>query len=126
MYNKTEHLILETTELRGKREVRIGKFFCILNNKTYTTLGGLRNAIKPKMKIKEYYDIYYKQESEGYCKECNGTTNFKDLLTGYLNFCSNGCFNKDPIKREKISKRFENKDTLEKFITCRKIWRDNQ
>ena len=42
-YNKEDHFKTKGVEVRGKienvRKVQIGEFYCLLNNKTYSTLG---------------------------------------------------------------------------------------
>jgi len=58
-YIKEEHFIVERTEIRGNRSVRAGKFYCILNDKIYNTLGGLRTALRHYMSVKDYYIRYY-------------------------------------------------------------------
>jgi hypothetical protein len=107
LYNKEEHFVVESIEIRGKRNIKIGKFYCVLNDKTYSTLGGIRNAIRPfNYTVKDFYDSFYKLESEGFCTHCGNQCSFDNLLNGYKKFCSDICFNKDPSKREKISNRF--------------------
>nr|QMP82985.1 MAG: hypothetical protein [Caudoviricetes sp.] len=124
MYLKEEHFVLERTEIRGKREIKIGKFYFILTNKTYNTLGGIRNAIRPfGFTVKQYYDLYYKTEEEGKCIICGNECKFKNLVVGYGEYCSDVCFNKSPEKRKKISNRFVNNP--EKFESYKKLRKSN-
>lgn len=128
IFEKSEHLICEGTELRNGRNVKIGKFFCILNNKVYDTLVALKNAIKPKMLVKDYYDKYYKTAEESSpCVICEiNSRSFKSLIEGYSNYCSSSCFNKSPEKRKKVSERFiNNPENLKSFIEKNKQTRDS-
>lgn len=95
-YSKVEHFKVSGTETRGSREVIIGEFFCVVNGKTYSTLGGVRNAIRPKFgTVKAFYDEYYKTEVEGICEVCGSTDcGFVSILDGYRHFCSPMCFSK--------------------------------
>lgn len=107
-YDKNSHLIVHCTELHNGKNIKIGTFYCILNGKTYDTLGGLRNAYNQKMTTKEYYDTYYKMpHEEELCVVCKKNHKvFKSLLEGYSNYCSSSCFNKTEHKRKIISHRF--------------------
>lgn len=50
------------------------------------------------MESKEYYDIYYKQETDGICETCGGPTKFYRISQGgYFRFCSKKCSNKSPF-----------------------------
>ena len=44
---------------------------------------------------KIYFDLYYKKENDGICKNCNSTTNFIGLNAGYFKFCSLLCSNRN-------------------------------
>nr|QMP83599.1 MAG: hypothetical protein [Caudoviricetes sp.] len=124
MCSREEHFVLERLEIRGNRKIKIGKFYFALADKTYDTLGGIRNAIRPfKMTVKEYYDKYYKIEGEGICLQCGSNCSFQDLIVGYKKYCSDTCFNKSSTKREKISNRFV--DNLEKLESYKKTRRLN-
>lgn len=113
-FNKEEHLKVLSEEERGNRKVKIGQFYCILNGKIYPTLGGLRNAVKPNMTIKSYYDEYYKTEGENVCSVCGGRhDNFDGLLNGYSKYCSSKCANRSLEHREAVRNRF--KDDPEKL-----------
>lgn len=105
MRDKTEDFVVTHIENRGNREVKVGHFYCVLNNKVYNTLGGLRNAVKPKMTIKEYYDVYYKAEHEGICY-CGNETSFDNVIDGYSKFCSNACHCKTDEHRNIVKNRF--------------------
>lgn len=82
-YNKEEHLIVEREELSANGRVyKRGKFYCITNGKTYDSLGGLRNAIRP-MTIEAYYREFYMLESEGKCEMCGKATTFRNVIDGF-------------------------------------------
>lgn len=51
---------------------------------------------------KTYYDLYLKQDGEGFCKICGKPTKYDTILTGYRQYCSTKCLNLDPIIRAKI------------------------
>lgn len=58
---KDEHFVVTGTEKRGNRFIKVGKFYCLLNGKTYDTMYGLRNAIRVYgYTSKQYYDEFYK------------------------------------------------------------------
>lgn len=44
-------------------------------------------ASHPNIKLKTYYDKYFKQENEGVCKYCGSKTKFKNLTHGYHIIC---------------------------------------
>lgn len=95
---------------KGNRyNVLRGKFYCCLNGKTYNSLGGLRNGIRPYFAtVKEFYDTYYKTPDEGICVVCGKEAIFKNVVRGYSRVCSDICHCKDPLHRQKVSTRFEN------------------
>lgn len=41
--------------------------------------------------LKDYYDKYLKQENENICQYCNKKTNYRNMVRGYLDFCSRKC-----------------------------------
>lgn len=41
--------------------------------------------------VREYYDIYLKQDGEGICPICGNKTNFKSIRYGYYKTCSHKC-----------------------------------
>lgn len=107
-YSKEEHFKVERVEERGNRKVRIGKFYCILNGKTYDTLGGLRNAIKPHMTMKEFYIEYYSSEEDfDVCVVCGKDHRiFIDVVEGFREYCSNTCSLKIDSHRAAVANRF--------------------
>src|ERR1700747_2021086 len=118
LYDKSEHIVVERIEFNGKRDIPKGKFYCILNGKTYDSAFGLNNAIKPHITMKQYYIEYYATEEDLLpCSICGvGDRIFKDILVGFRDFCSRSCANKREDKRDKISKRFlNNPEKLESF-----------
>ena len=54
---------------------------------------------------KEYYDEFYKIETDGNCKICGVTVNFNNLRCGYRKFCSSKCSNTDPEVKIKIGNK---------------------
>lgn len=46
---------------------------------------------KHNISVKEYYDIYFKNESEGICKNCGEPTNFINMTRGYSIYCNYKC-----------------------------------
>ncbi len=46
-----------------------------------------------KMKIKEYYDKYYKNDKDGKCINCGKDTLFLSFNVGYVKYCSHKCAN---------------------------------
>lgn len=50
------------------------------------------------MESKEYYDKYYKQETDGICETCGRPTKFYRISQGgYFRFCSKKCSNMSPL-----------------------------
>lgn len=127
MYNKAEHFVVEKTENRNGRIVKIGSFYCITNGKTYPTLGGLRNGIRPtKLSVEEYYIEYYKTPDEGKCIVCDSKTAFDNVVDGYKKYCSISCSNKSLDHRCRVSTRFERSpETLDSYLIKRKTWYSN-
>ncbi len=126
-FKKEDHFCLERIERRGNRNIQIGKFYCLLNNKTYETLGGLRNAIKSKMTIKEYFKKYYATEEDlSPCCVC-GTNEriFNNVIEGFKHYCSSGCFNKTIEHRLSVKNRFKN-DEQKKIESLAKAKKTNE
>lgn len=67
------------------------------------TIGGLQSHVsqKHKLKSKEYYDKYLKQEGEGVCPICGKETKYSNMLLGYNKYCCRDCADKDPQKHKK-------------------------
>lgn len=105
-YNKEEHLIVEREETSvNGRVYKRGKFYCITNGKTYDSLGGLRNAIRP-MTIEAYYREFYMLESEGKCEMCGKATSFRNVIDGFKRFCSDKCAMRSEDHRQAVAYRF--------------------
>lgn len=123
MRSKEKDFVVENIEIRGKRNIKVGKFYCVLNDRTYDTLGGIRNAIRPfKLTIKDFYDIHYKSIDEGICIVCGNQCSFYDLVVGYKKFCSDVCSNKFPEKRKIVSDRFiGNQEKYNLFLERRRF-----
>ena len=41
--------------------------------------------------IKQYYDAFIREDSEGICSECDKETRFESMKQGYKKFCSKKC-----------------------------------
>lgn len=104
MRNREEDLIVEGTEFKTDRNIKVGKFFCYINGKTYSTIRGLLNNIRP-LTVKEYFDAEYKRDDEGICY-CGKETKFNNLFIGYKKYCSSECHTKSEEFRKFISERF--------------------
>lgn len=57
-----------------------------------------------KMKIKDYYDNYFKKDNDGICKTCGKPTEFLSLRLGYREYCCNKCVQTSKEIQEKIKK----------------------
>lgn len=73
---------------------------CKICGESYISNHYLAGHIRTFHKIprKEYYDIYLRQNGEGYCKECGKETTFRG--NKYLSFCSRECYNISPDTAE--------------------------
>lgn len=58
---------------------------------------------------KNYYDSFYKLDSEGTCDVCAEPTNFSKFGSGYSRFCSNKCIGKSESVNDKKKKDSEEK-----------------
>lgn len=126
MYSKEEHFVVESIENRNGRNQKVGKFYCLHNGKTYTTIHGLRRGITSSgLSTEEYYTKFYKVEGEGVCEVCGIPTSFVNVVDGFSRFCSSVCYFKTIEHREKVSNRFVNSpEKLESFREKRKDWFD--
>lgn len=114
-----DDLIVEGVEYKTDRNIKIGRFYCYLNSKTYNTLRGLLNNIRP-MTAKDYYDAEYKVKGEGVCY-CGKETSFLTILSGYREFCSDGCHSRSDRHRQIVSTRFENDPEKRELSNARRI-----
>jgi len=122
--NKHKHFkVLETIKTK-KGNIKRGEFYCILNNKTYNTLGGYRNGIRHTgFTVRQIYDTYYKTPEEGYCMGCQNETKFSNIVVGYLKWCSDKCYLKSDKHRAIVSAKFNNSpEVLENFRKTRRKW----
>lgn len=55
-----------------------------------------------RLKSKEYYDKYLKQENEDICPVCGKQNKFRNMWYGYNKHCSKSCTPKDPLVQEKM------------------------
>lgn len=74
---------------------------CKLCNKDFETqiLFSSHLRSKHKVKYKEYYDMFFKTESEGKCLTCGNDTKFD--RNKYRDYCSVSCMRRSPIIQEK-------------------------
>lgn len=59
-------------------------------------------ANKHHVDLKDYYDKYIKQDSEGICKTCGKPTKFDKMSKGYRRFCCYSCATKNNETQEKM------------------------
>jgi len=64
------------------------------------------------MTTKEYYDIYMKQEGEGFCKHCHGPSKPERNIIkfGYKPYCSQKCWNASDEKVTKLKESCASRD----------------
>ncbi|MCF0125847.1 MAG: hypothetical protein HUJ68_08890, partial [Clostridia bacterium] len=77
---------------------------CKICNIECTDLKHLAIHIRTKhnMTAKDYYDKFFKTETDGFCKHCKKPTSFLGLHKGYKKFCCIKCTaNSDEIKEKK-------------------------
>lgn len=124
-FNKEEHFIFEGIEVRGKRNIKVGKFYLFLNNKTYNDLGGFRNALRMfNFSMKDFYIKYYAADEDlKPCAICNkGERIFSNLIDGIEEYCSSQCYNRSEKHRKIISERFVGDDEKKnKSMILRKL-----
>lgn len=79
---------------------------CKICNITFKDNNKLTAHIKyfHKMKIKDYYDNYFKKDNDGICKTCGKPTEFLSLRLGYREYCCNKCVQTSKEIQEKIKK----------------------
>jgi len=64
-----------------------------------------------KLKLKEYYDIFFKTLTEDICRNsvCGGKTSFRNLFYGYSQYCSIKCASSDfTTKLKKVNTSLKN------------------
>lgn len=74
---------------------------CEICGKDVKSYGSLGRHLKDAHKIttQSYYDTYFRQETEGYCKTCGKPTTFKGFNRGgYAPYCSLKCANSNKEK----------------------------
>ena len=78
---------------------------CLICNKEVKDYKGLSSHLRQTHKIKsrEYYDTYLKQENDGTCLTCNNKTIFQNIKNGYAKFCSSKCAHNNQDVLYKIS-----------------------
>lgn len=92
------------------------KLTCMICNKTFTRYCSTASHVKRthNLDIKSYYDKYFKTTTEGFCKNCNKTTEFNGLQNGYREFCSRTCFWQVTTKSEEVKEK-RKKTCLKKY-----------
>jgi hypothetical protein len=73
---------------------------CQICRKIYVNIKDLGHHLKThKITTKNYYDKYFKKETEGLCLECGSETSFIDSSEGYRLFCSRQCSGKNEERK---------------------------
>ena len=77
---------------------------CKICEFTSRTLGGLQSHISHthKLSSKEYYDMYFKGDTEGVCPVCSNPTRYVNMRVGYLKHCSFKCNGNDLETQKKV------------------------
>ena len=76
---------------------------CFKKYKSHQAL--MRHISKHKLSSKKYYDLFFKNKSEGSCLECQKETKFKNSRKGYNKFCSLSCSAKYEHRNFSISQK---------------------
>src|SRR5574344_1186157 len=65
------------------------KLKCKICGQEFTNYCSVTTHTKRKHNVdsKTYYDTYFKLDSEGFCKNCGKSTEYRDLQHGYREFC---------------------------------------
>jgi hypothetical protein len=94
---------------------------CPICKKVINKSRGLSQHLKNQHgnNVKEVYDTYIKQESEGKCKTCNNQTSFRGITVGYLEFCSPKCRSSNPEYRGQMSESASGKKQSQETINKR-------
>lgn len=111
---------------------------CKICGREFKNYNGLGHHIKThKISTKEYYDTYFKQDSDDvcHCEDCTNKTTFRSISVGYSKFCSIQCLNKSSSHKENIAKtkqdryddpfysnRVKYKETMTKKYGCTHNW----
>lgn len=90
------------------------KLQCQICGMLYKNMSGLSQHLMHSHNIityehrKQYYDTYFKKETEGFCKRCNNKTKFISISRGYpQQFCSHYCCNRYMFDNETIEHKRE-------------------
>ena len=74
---------------------------CNIECLTYRSLSAHIKKIH-NMTSQQYYDLYYKKDSDGFCINCKKPTQFLSLSKGYRKFCSKICCNTSELSEYSI------------------------
>lgn len=66
--------------------------------------------------VKKYYDEHFKQEGEGFCKQCGKPVPFYTLKDGYRQFCDRKCFWQYTTHSDEVKEK-RKQTCLEKYGT---------
>ena len=103
--------------------------YCLICNKeiNYDPINFQKLHIKKKhgLTSKEYYDLFFKKDTDGACISCGAQTNFSCFSVGYHSFCSKKCCNDSKIRNSKIAESLKNRTKEEKKITAEKVKKTN-
>jgi len=99
----------QTKEKREKKKINSGyydrKEVCQICEERFNSRHGLAKHIcqthKDEISVQEYYDKYFKKESEGICPETGEPTRFKNMIEGYFKFSGKGTNSKSDKTKEK-------------------------
>lgn len=85
---------------------------CLICKKTNIERLGNHLYKKHNVSSKNYYDTYFKEEEQGYCKNCRKQTQFRNIENGYKQFCSTTC----QYDYRKIKNKTKNKKVIQDSI----------
>lgn len=95
----------------------------LITGNVHSTIRGLLNELRPlNITSKEYYDRFFKKETDGICEVCGKCTKFKWNLStgrGYKLHCSTACSKRSDLHRSIVSNRFRGVDGEKKLAQFR-------
>lgn len=94
------------------------KLICKFCNKEFTTYVAIcaHIGVHGNINSKEYYDTYFKLDTDGCCKVCGSETSFGNFNIGYHKYCSVSCSSKDTNLRKQIGKSVRRKSIIKKQL----------
>jgi len=122
--NRSENSILKkASQLKIKTKIRTKRIIikknkilieCKVCNKNIESIGEqsffrLHLSKCHNITTKDYYDLYFKKETEGNCERCGKSTRFISFSQGYLRYCNQSCAAYDikTINKAKITKKLK-------------------